>query len=54
MSDEVALWFYAGAFWVAFFGMVAFPSRHEVTRWAKIAGAVIFVAALIDAPRIHG
>ncbi len=54
MSDDVALFFYGGALWVSFFGMVAFPYRHPVTRRAKIAGAVIFVALLIDsATRMH-
>jgi len=34
--------------WVAFFGMVAFPTRHVITIRSKQLGALTFVLLLVD------
>ena len=52
MSDAVAFTLYAGALWIAFFGMVAFPYTNPVTGRAKVAGAVIFAVIVVETIRL--
>ena len=42
------LYVYLLVLWIAFFGMVGFPSRDPITRRSKQLGAIVFVALVID------
>ena len=49
-TDE-GLYLYLVVLWIAFFGMVAFPSREPITRRSKQFGALVFVLLVIDSAR---
>ena len=46
-TDE-GLYLYLVVLWIAFFGMVGFPSRAPITRRSKQLGALVFVLLVID------
>jgi hypothetical protein len=46
-GDE-GLYVYAVVLWIAFFGMVGFPSRAPVTRRSKQLGALTFLLLVLD------
>jgi hypothetical protein len=47
-DGEAGLYVYVVVLWVAFFGMVAFPSRAPVTLRSKQLGALTFVLLVVD------
>jgi len=51
MDDLTAMLIWCVALWLAFFGMVAFGPRSEITRRSKQLGLLIFVAMVVDASR---
>jgi hypothetical protein len=49
-TDE-GLYVYLVVLWIAFFGMVAFPSRAPITRRSKQLGGLVFVLLVLDSAR---
>ncbi len=49
-----ALYVHTAILWLAFLGMVAFPSRSPMTRRAKQLGAITFVAIVVESCRVTG
>jgi hypothetical protein len=47
-DGEAGLYVYVAVLWIAFFGMVAFPSSWLVTRRSKQLGALTFVLLVVD------
>jgi hypothetical protein len=48
LDGDSGLYAYAVVLWLAFFGMVGFPSRSPVTLRAKQLGALTFVLLVVD------
>ncbi len=52
--EDPGLLVYLVVLWIAFLGMMAFHSRHPVTRRSKALGAVTFVLLVLDATGLLG
>jgi hypothetical protein len=49
IREDPELLVYLVVLWIAFLGMMAFHTRHPVTRRSKALGAVTFVLLVLDA-----
>jgi hypothetical protein len=49
-----ALYVHAAILWAAFLGMMAFPSRHPITRRSKQLAALTFAVLVVESCRVTG